>query len=169
VSNKTLLFTSPNITSEQEADNKPLSRPTRQRRRAKADRGLPPDEELKALAVEYLKVQRKHWPDLVKAGLLPDATDAVLDAMVEDFKDRHRDGAVEPESVRVHVATGLLWRSVGRGAVELPRHRCRRFDVPMQNPGSVRGSQALSNLMQRLNDPGLVRPIQPCRGKWARA
>jgi hypothetical protein len=33
----------------------------------------------------------------------------------------------------------------------------------MQNPGSVRGSQALSNLMQRLNDPGLVRPIQPCR------
>jgi DNA invertase Pin-like site-specific DNA recombinase len=101
VSKKTPLFTSPNVTSEPGADNEPLPRPTRQRRRAKADRGLPPDEELKALAVEYLKAQRKHWPEVVKAGLLPDATDAVLGAMVEDFKDRHRDGAVEPESVRV--------------------------------------------------------------------
>lgn len=40
----------------------PLPRPKRQRRRAKADRGLPPDQELRQLAAEYLRLQRTHWP-----------------------------------------------------------------------------------------------------------
>jgi DNA invertase Pin-like site-specific DNA recombinase len=71
-----------------------LPRPARQRRRAKADRGLPPDQELSRLATEYLRRQRKHWPDLVKAGLLPDGQDAIA-AMVDDFKVRHRTGEVD--------------------------------------------------------------------------
>lgn len=78
----------------------PLPRSKRQRRRAKADRGLPPDDELAWLAVEYLRVQRKHWPHLVKAGLLPETVYAVLVSMVEDFKARHRSGYVDPKQVR---------------------------------------------------------------------
>jgi hypothetical protein len=56
----------------------------------------PPDQELRQLAAEYLRLQRKHWPKLVKAGLLPDVKDDVVAAMVEDFKHRHRTGLVEP-------------------------------------------------------------------------
>ena len=66
----------------------PLPRPKRQRRRAKADRGLPPDEELAKLATAYLRRQRDHWPKLVEIGLLPEPTDAVIRQMVEDFKRR---------------------------------------------------------------------------------
>ena len=78
----------------------PLPRGKRQRQRAKADRGLPPDKDLRDLASEYLKVQAKHWPKLVEAGLLPTIDDAVIDAMVEDFKLRHRTGQVDPEPLQ---------------------------------------------------------------------
>jgi hypothetical protein len=78
------------------AKDSPLPGPKRQRRRAKADRGLPPDQELRQLAIEYLRLQRQHWPKLVKAGLLPDITDDVVAAMVEDFKHRHRTGQIDP-------------------------------------------------------------------------
>jgi DNA invertase Pin-like site-specific DNA recombinase len=83
------------LNSQPQALDGPLPRPARQRRRAKADRGLPPDHELARLATEYLGRQRKHWPDLVKAGLLPDGPDAIA-AMVEDFKSRHRTGEADP-------------------------------------------------------------------------
>ena len=77
-----------------------MPRPKRQRRRDKADRGLPPDEELRRLATEYLQVQCKHWPQLVKAGLLSTVHNDVVTAMVEDFKHRHRGGNVDPTPVR---------------------------------------------------------------------
>ncbi len=77
--------------------DEPLPRPRRRRRRAKADRGLPPDQELARLATEYLRFQRKHWPQLVQAGLLSDVTDAIIGGMVEDFKHRHRTGQVDPK------------------------------------------------------------------------
>ena len=80
--------------------DRPLPRPTRQRRRAKADRGLPPGAELVRLAAEYLRVQRRHWPGLVHAGLLPEATDAALAGMVEDLKHRHRTGQIDPQQIR---------------------------------------------------------------------
>jgi len=85
----------------------PLLRPKRQRQRAKADRGLPPDSELTGLAAEYLRVQRKSWPELLKAGLVPELSDAVLAAMVEDFKDRHRGGAVDPHLLRPFTKHGM--------------------------------------------------------------
>ncbi len=51
-----------------------LPRPPRKQRRPPADRGLPADNELATLATEYLTRQRKHWPDLAAAGLLPEPT-----------------------------------------------------------------------------------------------
>jgi DNA invertase Pin-like site-specific DNA recombinase len=78
----------------------PIPRRKRQRRRDRVDRGLPPDKDLRDLASEYLTVQTKHWPKLVQAGLLPTIDDAVIDAMVEDFKLRHRTGQVDPEPLR---------------------------------------------------------------------
>ena len=80
--------------------NSPLPRKPRKARTAKEDRGLPPDKELIELAAEYLRVQRKHWPKIVKVGLLPDVTDDNIAAMVEDFKHRHRTGQVDPGPLR---------------------------------------------------------------------
>lgn len=77
--------------------NTPLPRKPRKARTPKEDRGLPPDKDLTELATEYLRVQRRHWPKLVEVGLLPDLTDDVVAAMVEDFKHRHRTGQVDPE------------------------------------------------------------------------
>lgn len=80
--------------------DRPLPRPERRRRRAKSDRGLPPDEELAKLATAYLEHQRDHWPKLVEAGLLPEPTKAVIRRMIEDFKLRHRTGRVDVDTVR---------------------------------------------------------------------
>lgn len=82
----------------------PLPRPRRQRRRAKEDRGLPPDKELARLATEYLQQQRKLWPGMVKMGQLPEPAEDVITAMVEDFKSRHRGDRVSTETVRPYVA-----------------------------------------------------------------
>ena len=71
-----------------------LPRPKRRRHRARADRGLPPDEELARLAEAYLKRGRKLWPDLATGGILPSPTKSVIHDMVEDFKTRHRTGEV---------------------------------------------------------------------------
>lgn len=81
-------------------EDTPLPRPKRRPYRAKADRGLPPDEELVKLATAYLERQLKHWPKLVEAGLLSGPTDSVLADMVADFKLRHRTGKADVESVR---------------------------------------------------------------------
>jgi transposase len=88
-----------NVDVSRPNDN-PLPRPERCRRRAKADRGLPPDAELARLATEYSRCQRQLWPELVKAGLLPEPTEAVIAPMVEDFKARHRGGRIDPAALR---------------------------------------------------------------------
>lgn len=79
--------------------DKPLPRPKRRPRRAKADRGLPTDEDLANLARAYLDRQRKHWPKIVQAGLLPVPDEKVIQQMVGDFKERHRTGKVELEPI----------------------------------------------------------------------
>jgi hypothetical protein len=56
---------------------------------------------LTRLAAEYLRLQRKHWPKLSRAGLLPDVSDLAVAAMVEDFKHRHRTGQVDPGPLRL--------------------------------------------------------------------
>jgi hypothetical protein len=75
-----------------------LPRPKRRHRRASADRGLPADEELANLARAYLDRQRKHWPKMAEAGLLP-VPDEKIVPMVEDFKERHRTGKVEIDAI----------------------------------------------------------------------
>jgi len=80
--------------------DQPLPRPARRPRRAKADRGLPPDGDLILLARAYLERQRKLWPEIAKAGFLSEPTDHLLREMVEDFKNRHRTGRVNAQSIR---------------------------------------------------------------------
>ncbi len=70
--------------AEQDLDA-PLPRARRRRHRSKTDRGLPPDEEIEKLAVAYLERQRKHWPDVAKAGLLPTGAANEIRDMVDDF------------------------------------------------------------------------------------
>ncbi len=82
-----------------ESDGGILRRPPRRRRRRSEDIGLASDKELALLATEYLKRQRKHWPDLVKAGLLPEPTPAIIGHMVDDFKHRHRTGLVAVDAI----------------------------------------------------------------------
>jgi DNA invertase Pin-like site-specific DNA recombinase len=77
------------------SDYDPLPRPDRRRRRDKADRGLPSDEDLKTLARAYLDRQRQHWRELFERGFLAEPTPEVLSEMVENFKKRHRSGKCE--------------------------------------------------------------------------
>lgn len=77
-----------------------LPRPKRKRRRAEQDRGLPSDAELRQLVVDYLQTQRSLWPELVQKGVFPVASSEVVDAMVEDFKFRHRHGDVDQALLR---------------------------------------------------------------------
>jgi hypothetical protein len=91
--------------AEQDLDA-PLPRARRRRNRAKTDRGLPPDEEIEKLAVAYLERQRKHWPDVAKAGLLPTGAANEIRDMVDDFKDRHRSGNVAVDPLRVFLKWG---------------------------------------------------------------
>ena len=53
-----------------------------------------------ALATTYLERQRKLWPKLAAAGLLPEPSEGVVRDMVEDFKARHRTGRVDLEQIR---------------------------------------------------------------------
>jgi len=76
-----------------------LPRPKRRRRAAREDRGLPSDADIRQLAQEYLRVQTKLWPELHEATLLPKESEVVLDAMVADFKKRHRFGHTQPSNV----------------------------------------------------------------------
>ncbi len=81
--------------------DEPLPRPKRRKRRDKADRGLPPDEELTRLATAYLERQRRHWPAIVQAGFIPEPAPDILKEMVEDFKARHRTASVDVDGLRI--------------------------------------------------------------------
>lgn len=76
----------------QDSDLQP--RATRKRKRTAEERGLPPDAELTRLADLYLEIQHRHWPKLVKSGLLPQQTPQVLKEMVANYKNRHKTGHV---------------------------------------------------------------------------
>ena len=92
-----------------------LPRAKRRKRRAKVDRGLPPDQELEKLAAAYLERQRKHWPKLAKAGLLSKPTASVIREMVDEFKAGHRTGKVDLDRVRPFAdAVGRLGGSYNR-------------------------------------------------------
>jgi hypothetical protein len=86
-------------TNTNDKSDQVLPRTPRKRKRPSSDRGLPQEGELSKLATEYLNRQGKHWPKLVEAGLLPEASAKVVAEMVADFKARHRTGEVMPEAV----------------------------------------------------------------------
>jgi DNA invertase Pin-like site-specific DNA recombinase len=94
-------------TNHQSTTAHPLPRPQRRIRRARIDRGLPPDQELIRLAQAYLQYQQKAWPELLKDGLISDASEGEILRMVEDFKQRHRTGQVETERLQSLVRRGL--------------------------------------------------------------
>lgn len=96
----------------------PLPRSRRQRRRARADRGLPPESDLVSLATTYLERQRRLWPKVVEAGLLPEPSESVIGAMVADFKHRHRTGKVDFEQVQPYA------RIVSKLAGNYDRYSC---------------------------------------------
>ena len=85
----------------------PLPRRRRKPRRNKEDRGLPPDDELAKLATAYLEQQQKLWPDLAKAGLLPERQTEIVHKMVDDFKERHRTGHVSVTAVQPFLRKGM--------------------------------------------------------------
>lgn len=94
---------SPNQPTNQESEkpvDQPLPRPKRKRRRSRSERGLPPDQELIALAKTYLELQHKLWPEMVKAGLLPEPVPEVLTEMVENFKSRHQTEGADATTVQ---------------------------------------------------------------------
>jgi site-specific DNA recombinase len=123
----------------------PLPRPQRKPQRARADRGLPPDEELVKLATEHLSRQRKLWPRMVKAGLLPEPTEQVIRDMVEDFKTRHRTANVDAEALG-HFATfgAKLAGSYGR-------HSCDN-----SNPNSI--IDQMTKMLDKAHEEGRFVP-----------
>lgn len=88
-----------NLAAAPDAASGLMPRPERRPRRARVDRGLPPDDELRRLAESYLIRQRELWPKLDATEHLPEPTPKALDAMVEQFKHRHRGGAIERSQI----------------------------------------------------------------------
>ena len=73
-------------------DEQRISRTPPRRLRRSWQRGLPPDEELRELAREYLLLQRKLWPELEESGLLPQPAEPQLQEMVSQFRQFFQSG-----------------------------------------------------------------------------
>jgi len=73
-------------------DAQMISRTPPRRLRRSWQRGLPPDEELRELAREYLLLQRKLWPELEENGLLPEPAEQQLQEMVSQFRQSFQSG-----------------------------------------------------------------------------
>jgi DNA invertase Pin-like site-specific DNA recombinase len=125
----------------------PLPRPARRRRRAKADRGLPPDDDLANLARAYLERQRKHWPKIGEAGLLPQSDNKSIRLMVDDFKHRHRSGEVDLAQVLTF-----------RGHCEKFGGAYERYSCDNSNPTSVQDQ--LMSILDKANAEGHFVPWQ---------
>jgi len=117
----------------------PVPRPKRRRKRSKADRGLPDDAELARLATAYLDKQRKLWPKLADAGLLPVPSPEVIHQMVDDFKERHRGTAASPDSLQQFKA--CCAKQAGAYL---------RFSCDNSNPTSI--VDQMSNALDRARD-----------------
>jgi len=65
-------------------------------RRAKDERGLPADEAIVKLARTYLENQRKLWPDLAAAGVLPAPAEVTFEKMAAGFKQQFLNGRFRP-------------------------------------------------------------------------
>jgi hypothetical protein len=105
------------------------------RRRRDATIGLPNDVDLRKLALTFLQINRREWPELVDVGLLPEPSELVLDSMVDAFKARFLSGVV------ISPSPSNLSPGVGLAAAYL------RFSDDNSNPRSL--DDQLTNILVR--------------------
>jgi hypothetical protein len=100
------------------------------------DFGLTARPSLLGLARTYLETQARLWPELAGTTAVPHVTDAVVEAMADDFERRFR-----TQSIDVFDPVGLrrVWKDIGLGYV--------RFSDEGSNPRSL--DQQLNNVLQR--------------------
>jgi site-specific DNA recombinase len=117
----------------------------RSRDKDREERGLPPRDSLRSLARTYLETQARLWPELAGTSAVPAITEAVVEAMADDFEHRFRSLAVD-----VFDPAGLrrVWADIGLGYV--------RFSDEGSNPRSL--DQQLNNVLQRARRDGVVIP-----------
>jgi DNA invertase Pin-like site-specific DNA recombinase len=117
----------------------------RSRDKDREERGLPPRDSLRSLARTYLETQSRLWPELVGTPAAPDITDAVVEAMADDFERRFR-----AQTVDVFDPAGLrrVWIDIGLGYI--------RFSDEGSNPRSL--DQQLNNVLQRARRDGVFIP-----------
>jgi DNA invertase Pin-like site-specific DNA recombinase len=109
------------------------------------DFGLTARPSLLGLARTYLETQARLWPELAGTPAVPTITDAVVDAMADDFERRFRTQLVD-----VFSPAGLrrVWTDIGLGYV--------RFSDEGSNPRSL--DQQLINVLQRARRDGVFIP-----------
>jgi len=117
----------------------------RSREKDREERGLPPSDSLQSLARTYLETQARLWPELAGTPAVPTVTDAVVEAMADDFERRFRSQLVD-----VFSPAGLrrVWTDIGLGYV--------RFSDDGSNPRSL--DQQLINVLQRARRDGVFIP-----------
>mgnify|MGYP003339629987 CR=1 FL=1 len=108
----------------------------RSRDKGREERGLPPRDSLRSLARTYLETQARLWPELAGSPAVPTISDAVVEAMANDFERRFR-----AQTVDVFDPVGLrrVWADIGLGYV--------RFSDEGSNPRSL--DQQLNNVLNR--------------------
>jgi DNA invertase Pin-like site-specific DNA recombinase len=109
------------------------------------DFGLTARPSLLGLARTYLETQARLWPELAGTPAVPTVTDAVVEAMADDFERRFRTQLID-----VFSPAGLrrLWDAIGLGYV--------RFSDEGSNPRSL--DQQLINVLQRARRDGVFIP-----------
>ena len=109
------------------------------------DFGLTARPSLLGLARTYLETQTRLWPELAGTPAVPNVTDAVVEAMADDFERRFR-----TQSMDIFDPAGLrrVWDAIGLGYV--------RFSDEGSNPRSL--DQQLINVLQRARRDGVFIP-----------
>ena len=127
----------------------PLPRAPHKRRKPKSDRGLPNDVELSAFAEDFLKTARSKFPQLAKSGHLPVSSPAVVGAMVEDFKERHRGRQPDVEELKaIKLADPALKLAIGYF----------RYSCDNSNPTSI--TDQMTNCVKKAAEEGRFIPWQ---------
>jgi DNA invertase Pin-like site-specific DNA recombinase len=109
------------------------------------DLGLTTRPSLLGLARTYLEAPARLWPELAGTPAVPIITDAVVEAMADDFARRFRTQLVD---VFNPVGLRRIWMDIGLGYV--------RFSDEGSNPRSL--DQQLVNVLQRARRDGVFIP-----------
>ena len=118
-------------------------------------RGLPPGEELRELAREYLLLQRELWPELVENGLLPEPTEQRLRAMVARFRQFFQSGTPIEEADPRWQNVGYIQPDGTRAKAKLACCYCR-YSCDNSEPTSIRDQ--LRNILHTARAQGRFIP-----------